>query len=118
MICKTFEIRDTRTFIPVLAVKLEPGCEKDRYLLARAGYGPVPLIQAEYVMLCDLKGGEGVCSSDPYQWHVNSRTYRVAHSHISKNFDALESGSVVDIQFLLNETLAPKQSEAEEQLFI
>ena len=113
MIAKTFEIRDKGTFIPVMAVKLVPGSEADRYLLARAGYGRQPDQQAEYIMLIPLAGGSGQAHSDPYEWPSQVRTYLVAHEHIIKNWDMLLSGDVVCVEFILGERSEPKQSESE-----
>jgi hypothetical protein len=110
MICKTFEIRDTATFIPMLAVKLAPGCEADRYLLARAGFGRIPVDQAGYVLLCQINGGEGLCKTDPYDWPEG--TYREAQQYITQMFDQLESGAVIDIEFILGKTKQPKLSES------
>lgn len=62
MIAKTFEVRDKATFIPVLAVKLEPGCEADRYLFGRAGYGTMPEAQRCFIMVCRVDGGEGTAN--------------------------------------------------------
>jgi hypothetical protein len=109
MIAKTFEIRDRATFIPVMAVRLQPGNEADRYLLARAGYGTTPTRQAEYVQLFRLAGGEGDSNCDPNVW--GGRTMPVAHQFIIDNFDALESGAVVDVQHVLAETDHPAVSE-------
>ena len=111
MIAKTFEIRDRATFIPVLAVKLEPGCEADRYLISRAGFSPDPERQSTFVLLAQIYGGEGKCSSDIYYWGNNPRTFQIAHNYIIKHFDSLESGAVVDVEFILGETSEPKQSE-------
>ncbi len=79
MITKTVELRDRATFIPALAIKLEPSNEADRYLLARAGFGRLPDQQREYVLLGQLNGGEGKLLCDPYDWPPNARTYPVAH---------------------------------------
>jgi hypothetical protein len=113
MITKAFEIRDRATFIPVIAVKLEPACERDRYLLSRAGYGVSSLKQSEYVLLAQINGGFGRVSSDPHDWGSSARTYQVAHDYIIKHFDALESGAVIDVEFILGETTEAKLSEAE-----
>ena len=110
---KTFEIRDRATFIPILAVKLEPGCEADRFLLGRAGFGITPKKQAEYIYLIRISGGEGKAACDPYDWGVSPRTLHTAHLHIMEHFDELESGSVVDVEFILGETKEPKVSEAQ-----
>lgn len=115
MIAKTFEIRDAGTFIPVLAVKLQPGCEKDRYLLARAGYGRSPEDQSEYVLLSRIAGGFGHCTSDPYAWPGGARTIPFAHKYIIANFDRLEPGAVIDVEFLLGESAQAKPSEQEKE---
>lgn len=113
MIAKTFEVRDRATFIPVLAVKLEPGCEADRYLLGRAGYSTLPGLQRNFVTLCRVDGGEGFATSDPYAWTGHARTMTVAHKHIQEQFDQLESGAVVDVEFILGLTTEPKKSDRE-----
>jgi hypothetical protein len=113
MIAKTFEIRDKGTFIPVMAVRLEPGCEGDRYLFGRAGYGIVPEAQRRFVTLLRVDGGEGFATSDPYAWTGTARTMTVAHKHIEEHFDQLESGAVVDVEFLMGVTAEPKKSERE-----
>lgn len=113
MIAKTFEVRDSGTFIPVMAVKMEPGNEADRYLMARAGFGRTPEEQAGYVTLLRIAGGVGTATSDPHEWPGNSRTIPWAHRHIYENWDKLESGAVVDVEFILGETPQPKRSERE-----
>lgn len=110
MIAKTFELRDAATFVPVLAIRLDPVTEQDRYLLARAGYGRAAEAQGGFVMLCGLNGGSDRATSDPYDW--DNRTRAVAHQYILEHFDELESGAVVDVEFILGKTAAPKVSEA------
>ena len=112
MITKTFEIRDRNTFVPVLAIQLEPGNEADRYLLARAGYGLTRDDQARYVQLCRVNGGYGSSTCDPYDWGAGARTLPVAHQYLIEHFAELDSGAVVDVEFILGETDAPKVSEA------
>jgi len=109
MIAKTFELRDRGTFVPMLAVKLEPACEADRYLLARSGFSEP---HKQYVLLLALDGGEGRFTYDPHGWGGN-RTRHVAHKFIIENFDTLKSGIVVDVEFILGETSQPKRSESE-----
>jgi hypothetical protein len=113
MEAKTFEIRDRGTFIPLLAVKLAPSCEPDRYLLARAGYGVDARRQAEYVVLWPLEGS-GAASYDPFKLGGGPRTYPIAGTFIIEHFDELASGAVIDVEFLLQETTSPKRSEREE----
>ena len=38
MILKAIEIRDAATFIPAVAIKMEPANEEQRYLMARVGF--------------------------------------------------------------------------------
>jgi len=110
MLTKTFEIRDKGTLIPVIAVRLDPGNEADRFLLSRAGYSSEPAVQRTFILLCEIHGGQGKCTSDVHEWR--DRTLTVAHHYITDNWDGLESGSVVDVQFILNETSSPKLSES------
>src|ERR1035437_7365583 len=110
MITKTFEVRDAATFIPVRAVKLAPDCGEDRYLLSRAGYGIMPKVQEKYVLLCRIDGGGGECHSDFHDWP--NRTMHEAHKFIIKHFTALQSGEVIDIEYILGERIDKKLSEA------
>jgi hypothetical protein len=101
---KLFEVRDRATFIPVLAIRLSADRGVDRWLLARAGYGRSP---ENYVLLSRLRGGE--INYDTYEW--GDRTMATAHRFISENWQSLESGDVVDVEFILGETQKRKTSE-------
>jgi hypothetical protein len=119
MITKALEIRDSHTFIPVIAVKMVPSLilkggqqvddEAERYLLRRSGYGfanpCVVLVRME------ASGVDRNATYDPFAWGGGSRTMTVAHDYITKNFDSLNSGDVIDVEFILGETKQPKQSE-------
>lgn len=111
MITKAIEIRDRCTFIAALAIKMVPDCLSDRYLLGRAGYD----FLNPCVMLCrmDANGLARQASHDPYEWGACDRTYQVVHLYIIDHFDELESGAVVDVEFILGETKQPKKSERE-----
>ena len=109
MTCKTIEIRDRGTFVPVLLVRLDPTDERDRWLLARAGFGTTPEAQGAYVLFINLVKD---APYDPFG-HGPARTFQVAHRHVLEDFDALTNGQVLDVEFLLGETTAPKVSEAE-----
>lgn len=108
---KMFEVRDVATFIPVLAIQMEPTCDTERYLLARTGYGRSPAEQARYVFVARVAGGRGGATCDPYDWADGSRTMQVAHQHILENFDTLETGAVVDVQFILGMKPSPAMAE-------
>jgi len=112
MITKTIEVRDRATFIPMLAIRLDPGNEADRYLLSRAGYGADPEDQCSYVLLARINGGDGEFKCDPYDWETSARTIPEAHKWLIAHFDEIESGAVVDVEFILGETAQPKVSEA------
>jgi hypothetical protein len=113
MIAKLIEIHDSGTFIPALAVRLEPADEAERYLLARAGYGVEPETQGGYVLLLRLEDDH----YSPESHGLGARTMIVAHRELIRlagygvEFDALESGEVVDVQHILGETTEPKLSE-------
>ena len=108
---KCLEVRDAATFIPVLAVKLGGQTEAERFLLSRAGYGRQPEQHESYILLSRLDGG--TITYDPFK-QGPSRTLQVAHQWIRENFNALESGDVVDVQYILKETAKPKVSERED----
>ena len=122
MIVKAIEIRDRRTFIPAIAIKMVPNMvavdrseyDAERYLLRRAGYGPA-LDYPPCVVLCRMEasGVDRNATYDPYAWGQGTRTYLVAHEYIIEHFDQLESGAVVDVEFILGETKEPKKSERE-----
>lgn len=123
MITKLFEVRDRATFIPVIAIKAVPGytidrtpmptvkeLESERYLLRRAGYNlALPSI---ILVRAHCSGIDRNATYDAYAWGATqTRTLMVAHQHIERNFDALETGAVIDVEFILGETEKPKVSE-------
>lgn len=121
MIVKAFEVRDSMTFIPVIAIKMSPESEyngrdlfdeleSERYLLRRSGFN----IPFSHVILCrmDALGQKYAASYDPYGWGgLGNRTLHHAHLYINDNFDELKSGDVIDVEYILNETNKPKKSE-------
>lgn len=105
MECKILEVLDSMTYIPVLAVLLEPEIEAEEYHLGRAGFrGGV------FVLLYKLQTNQA--HWDPANWAAN-RTLLVAHEHIGRNWAELHSGDVVDVEYLLGETPAPRKSQRE-----
>ena len=110
---KLFEIRDSATFIPVMAVRLAPTSGQESYLLSRAGYGLTPGDQSEYILLWRIAGEVQEATCDPYQWPGNPgvRTLPQAHQHIINNWSELASGDVIDVEFILSETTERKVSE-------
>lgn len=106
---KLFEVRDRGTFMPVICIKLQPGNEADRYLLAIAGYGLTQKKQSEYILYGKVAGGNFMCSVTEHDYGFRSGP--ISHQHIQKHWDELTSGDVIDVEFILGETEAPKISQ-------
>lgn len=100
------EIRDEATFIPCLAVDINPDNEAQRYLMRRVGY---PCDGQPNIVLTKLTADGSPASNDPYFW--GGRTYPVAHNWIIEHWAELKDGDVVDVSFILGETPLPKLSE-------
>jgi hypothetical protein len=54
--------------------------------------------------------GQHDAHHNAHDW-VYARTMKEAHKYIEANFHKLETGDVVDVQFILGETKQPKKSE-------
>jgi len=106
MQAKCLEIRDEGTFIPVICVWPTPDNEAQRWLLRRDGYSGD---QHEHCVILIDAQCRGV-SYDPYAWG-GARTVREAHHYIQKHWHELSDGDVVDVQYIIGETKAPKVSE-------
>lgn len=126
MVSKIIEIRDAGTFIPALAVRLGSPEERERYLLARSGFGRTYEDQSEYIVLCKINGGEPCsCHIDPFSWGQNPRTMFVVHMYLLNRqmeinsalekhdgFDSLAQGHLIDVEHILGIRAEPKESEA------
>lgn len=106
---KCLEIRDANTFIPCIAIRPVAENEAQRYLLRRDGYRGDETERCIILINAQCRG----VSYDPYNWVGVSRTMRVAHAHIEKNWEALADGDVVDVEFILGEKSVCKISERE-----
>jgi hypothetical protein len=121
---KALEIRDKATFIPAIAIKMEARLNGEGDFDPKSG---APLMNTinegqRYLMArCGFRGGDQIvvmklndqrASSDPYYW--GNRTIKTAHVYIEQQWDKLKDGDVVDVEFILGETKAPKVSEREE----
>ena len=102
---KLLEVRDIGTCVPLLVVRMGSVDETEQRLLWRVGY---PSREPHGVMITALTG-ERKASADPYFWR--DRTFAVAHQYIIEKWDDLTSGDVVDVEFILGESAAPKASE-------
>lgn len=109
---KLFEIRDRMTFIPIVAVscrRTTEVTEQEQYLFFRAGY----CVNNTCILLLRASGGD-VAYCDWTDW--SGRTFPVAHEYITLKWDKLQSGDVIDVEFILGETSEKKQSERFEQI--
>lgn len=104
---KILEVRDSATFIPVVAMAMESSDPKENYLLRRLGFGGKRLIQLTWVTA-------NVSNYDPFKWGTNPRTLFAAHKHIEENWDEIETGDVIDVEYILGETTEKKLSESYE----
>lgn len=108
---KLLEIRDKMTFIPVAAMKVKADNPEQAYLLMRSGWGDAVGVDfnTTYIYLFPLNNSPAQVAYDPHDWA--SRTFMIAHNWLIKNWDSVSDGSVVDVEFILGETAAPKVSE-------
>ncbi len=109
------EVRDEGTFVPVLAVDMNPDLELNdarraqTFLLRRVGY---PCDHKPNILLTRLAADGSPATNDPYWWGSRfGRTIAVAHLFILEHWAKLKDGDVVDVQFILGETQQPKASE-------
>lgn len=103
---KIFEVRDRGTFAPVMAVRLTSTIMAEIYLLRRSGFS-ISTKYSPQILL--VRMGDSTAEFSEFDW--TSRTLRTAHRHIRENWDQLETGSVVDVEFILGEAPAQKLSE-------
>ena len=110
---KMIEVRDEGTTMPCIALKPDPISRAETWAWGRTGYGLCPEDMREYVLLAPLHGGEGLLTCDPYK-HPGAparRTLWAAHRWLKEHWQEVESGDVVDVQYILGETEAPKIPE-------
>lgn len=100
MITKLLEIRDRATFIPVLAIHLEADNLVEDYLLSHAGFKTT----SHNIAVWRLDGGDGQCTSDEHAWDTGARTMALAHEYIISNWSEINTGDVIDVEFILGET--------------
>lgn len=114
---KLFEVRDRATFIPCFAILMQPGIqidpktyEAERFLLRRAGYDP-----NVYLVMFGRMDEPSDATYDPNNHAGIGRTIPIAHRFVQEHWDELQSGDVIDVEFVLHEVDSPKTSEREER---
>lgn len=106
---KIFEVRDKGTCLPVVAIRLTADDPQEAKLAQRCGYGDAE-VQPEYVLVAPLAGGAPL-HYDVYARLEPTRTLRTAHDYIIRHFAELRPGAVVDVQWILGEIPAPRESD-------
>lgn len=92
---KLFEIRDRATCFAVFAIKTISDDATERQILKNCGYGQG---DALYIIGSLNKGRQ---TYNAYDW--GDRTYTQAHLYIQDNWNSLQSGDVIDVEFILGE---------------
>lgn len=108
MIVKLFEIRDSMTCIPAMAIKLIDRNHLERSLMGRVGFVECSAPGPSTIIFMRLNDQEA--HVDPYSWG-DTRTMQEAHKYLIKNFNKHISGTVIDVQFILGETETPAESD-------
>lgn len=105
---KLFEIRDAGTFVPVLCTQMYSEDEDERYLLGRVGYSFDAMDTGRILILMTVLTSN-FTKYDPEAW--NDRTFTTAHAHIQACWNALVTGDVIDVEYILGEKPFRKISE-------
>lgn len=109
MTTKTIEIRDRAKTIQVAAIWFTASSRIQAAMLRKSGYGEQP---GEYVALLVLSDGTLTTRLDPRAWPTfYGRTMAVAHEYVREHIAELRDGDVVDVEFILQESDAPKVAE-------
>ena len=100
---KLFEIRDVMTFIPVIATLIDSNTSDSQsgYLIRTTGYN------TPTILLGRLDGGK--LSYDPHQEIFSGSAE--AHEYILNHWFDLNSGDVIDLEYIRGDTKVPKQSQ-------
>lgn len=106
---KLFEVRDSATFIPCIGISMISNDDVEHWLLRRAGYDAETLPQDGGCLLFGRLDG-GKMSYDPHS-HGQCRTMGIAHDFVARNWDTIDSGSVVCVETICGERESPKESE-------
>ena len=106
---KLFEVRDRGTMIPAIGTKMTATDPRGIALLRRAGYDPFAMHGSALILFTDAQGGR-IAHYDEFEFG-SARTMSVALQFIRRNWSKLESGDVVDVEFILGETATKKEPE-------
>lgn len=102
------EVRDRMTFMPVMVTVIDPKnkSEREKQLIMRGGFD----LSDDFILVTVLNSGDS--SFDPYDWK-GSRTMSMAHKYILDNINNIQSGEVIDVEYILKETDTKKEPESD-----
>lgn len=106
---KIIEIRDLATRIDVIATRLRSDNAVEKHYLRANGWS----VDTDAVLLTRLSNMES--TADPHNWD-NPRTMPTAHYELITNWDAYQSGDVIDVEYVKNEVDSPKLPERLERM--
>ena len=109
---KVLGIHDRRTYKTMIVFRVSPENERERRMLARAGFGLEPEKQAAYTFFYDVDAGE--CSYDPCKLadqHSCGEAARFVRDALG--FDGLRHGEFLDCECIRCESVNPKTFEGE-----
>ena len=98
---KLIEIRDRKTYVPVMAVGFYG---RDSWMLRRSGYGHDKF----YVILTKISG-KTHCEYSPCNW--GDRTMSTAHKYLVENWPLVGDGGMIDVEVVKGEKEHPTESE-------
>ena len=105
---KVFEIRDRATMFPAVAIRIEHAHIRERKILRRGGFN-----LDEVVVMFSHSSDEIRAYRDEYLARQKElgRTAYHAVEYIQNHFEELKDGQVIDVEYILDEVAAPKESE-------
>ena len=105
---KLLEIRDRATCIAAIAVRINsaiPENDGEEFLLGQEGI----IYPSNFVLLYSFSRDNATLNT--YNWGSDTRTMPVVHEELINNWDAYQSGDVIDVRYILKETDAPAESD-------
>jgi hypothetical protein len=103
---KFFEVRDHGTFIPIISTRyvVDPNNSIAYSLFRHGGWSN----DNPPIVVTHLSSSKA--NVNPFDW-TNGRTMSIAHQHIIRDWDQLNSGQVIDVRVVLGETNIPVENE-------
>lgn len=109
---KVVGIHDRCTYKPMIVFRVSPENERERRMLARAGFGLRPDEQAAYTFFYDVDAGQ--CSYDPFKLADRYSCGEAARFvRDALGFDGLGHGEFLDCECIRGESARPVTFEDE-----